>query len=203
MSSPKQPKTKLAAKAEQTRKRLIDATLELLPRFGFQRLSLATVAERAGVTKGAIYGHFGSKERLLLAALGTRPESRPDRTPWPKSRKGTVRQRLRRIGEAVLANHDATAASAAASVEFLHYALTHSEMKSLVGKLAARSREQMQENILALFTPEELPMPLESFALLLTALISSLNYSLAFADGGIRRETILALFEGLAGPPRK
>lgn len=199
LSSPMQPKSKLAVKSARTRTRLIETTLELLPKYGFHRLSLDTIAKRAGVTKGAIYGHFGSKEQLLLAALGTRPESRPDRLPWPNIRGGTVRERLRRIGEEVLAQQKVSSSTAIAGVEFLHYALTHSEMKKLVGELALQSRKEMEKNILNLFSSEELPMPVESFALLLTSLISSLTYSLAFAEGGIRRETILALFEGLAG----
>ncbi len=90
--------SKLAAKAAQTRRRLIDAALELLPKYGFHTLSLDMIATHVGMTKGAIYGSFPSKYALIMEALGTRPGLRPDRLDWPQGRHGSVRERMRRLG---------------------------------------------------------------------------------------------------------
>ena len=60
--------SKLAAKAAQTRRRLIDAALELLPKYGFHTLSLDMIATHMGMTKGAIYGSFPSKYALIMEA---------------------------------------------------------------------------------------------------------------------------------------
>jgi AcrR family transcriptional regulator len=52
-----------------TRARLLDAAARVYARHGFAGATLDEVAAEAGFTKGAVYGHFGSKENLLLALL--------------------------------------------------------------------------------------------------------------------------------------
>ena len=57
-----------AEKKAATRERLLAAAERMAKRDGFARLSLDAVAEAAGLTKGAIYSNFASKEEFLLAA---------------------------------------------------------------------------------------------------------------------------------------
>lgn len=54
------------AQAEGTRTRILDALVEVLAD-GVDTLSIPTVAERAGVSVGTIYRHFGDKAGLLNA----------------------------------------------------------------------------------------------------------------------------------------
>lgn len=51
---------------EQTRAAIIEAGLELFGSGGYHGTSVSDVAEAAGITKGAFYHHFESKEELLL-----------------------------------------------------------------------------------------------------------------------------------------
>jgi AcrR family transcriptional regulator len=51
---------------------VLDATLVVLDRFGYRRLTLEEVARRAGTTKPAIYRRWPNRQRLVLAALGQR-----------------------------------------------------------------------------------------------------------------------------------
>lgn len=53
----------------QTRARLLEAAAKVYARRGFAGATLDEVAAEAGFTKGAVYGHFGSKENLLLALV--------------------------------------------------------------------------------------------------------------------------------------
>jgi AcrR family transcriptional regulator len=53
----------------QTRGRLLEAAARVYARRGFAGATLEEVAAEAGFTKGAVYGHFGSKENLLLALV--------------------------------------------------------------------------------------------------------------------------------------
>ena len=53
----------------QTRARLLEAAARVYARSGFGGATLDEVAAEAGFTKGAVYGHFGSKENLLLALM--------------------------------------------------------------------------------------------------------------------------------------
>ncbi|MES9968412.1 MAG: TetR/AcrR family transcriptional regulator [Candidatus Thiodiazotropha sp.] len=57
------------ADADTTRKSLLEAAYEEIHRFGYQAASLNAILERTGVTKGALYHHFGSKLQLGYAVL--------------------------------------------------------------------------------------------------------------------------------------
>jgi AcrR family transcriptional regulator len=52
-----------------TRAALLEAAARVYARRGFAGATLDEVAAEAGFTKGAVYAHFGSKEKLLLALL--------------------------------------------------------------------------------------------------------------------------------------
>jgi AcrR family transcriptional regulator len=51
-----------------TKDRLLEAAAEACVADGFESVTLAGIAERAGVTATAIYNHFASREELLYAA---------------------------------------------------------------------------------------------------------------------------------------
>jgi AcrR family transcriptional regulator len=59
----------LRQRATQTRARLLRAATEVFDRDGFAGSSLAEVCARAGVSKGALYCHFRSKEALGVAII--------------------------------------------------------------------------------------------------------------------------------------
>ncbi len=54
----------------QRREAMLAATRELLTEQGFDCVTMNAVAERAGVVKKTLYNTFGSKDELLLAAIG-------------------------------------------------------------------------------------------------------------------------------------
>lgn len=60
-----------AEKAEATRARLIGIAADLFGRRGYEGTSIEEVLERAGVSKGALYHHFPSKEALFEAVFRT------------------------------------------------------------------------------------------------------------------------------------
>ncbi|SHE56547.1 transcriptional regulator, TetR family [Microbulbifer donghaiensis] len=51
--------------AQETRERILDAAITVFHKHGVARPSLTEVAELAGVTRGAVYGHFRNKADLL------------------------------------------------------------------------------------------------------------------------------------------
>jgi AcrR family transcriptional regulator len=58
-----------SARRAQTRARLLQAAAVLYAQRGFGGATLDEVAAQAGLTKGAVYDHFGNKENLLLALM--------------------------------------------------------------------------------------------------------------------------------------
>src|SRR4029453_6330670 len=59
-------------KKARTRAQLIDAAAAVFARRGFVAASLDEVAEEAGLTKGAVYSNFNSKEELFEAVIEDR-----------------------------------------------------------------------------------------------------------------------------------
>jgi TetR/AcrR family acrAB operon transcriptional repressor len=55
--------------AEQTRQDLLDAALTIFSKKGYTATRLEDIAQAAGVTRGAIYHHFGSKTDLFIALM--------------------------------------------------------------------------------------------------------------------------------------
>jgi TetR/AcrR family acrAB operon transcriptional repressor len=49
--------------------RILDVTAELISRYGYDKTSVSDIAAAAGISKGAIYLHFASKDELFEALL--------------------------------------------------------------------------------------------------------------------------------------
>ncbi len=56
-------------RAIETRQRLLDAALARIVRQGYEATSVAEVCDEAGLSKGAFYHHFSSKQALVVALL--------------------------------------------------------------------------------------------------------------------------------------
>ena len=69
-----------------TRARLLEAAIDCLAELGWTASTVAVIAERAGVSRGAAQHHFPTRERLVAAAVEHVTLARADE----------VRQRLRR-----------------------------------------------------------------------------------------------------------
>lgn len=63
------PRRSHADRRAATRARIIAAVTEAIAEVGFQRTTAAEIAQRAGVTWGAVQHHFGGKDGTLLAVL--------------------------------------------------------------------------------------------------------------------------------------
>ena len=77
----------LKRRAEQqaeTRRRIVEAAVELHGTLGPARTPLSLVAERAGVQRHTLYAHFPDERSLLLACSGLAAERDPlpDAEPW-------------------------------------------------------------------------------------------------------------------------
>ncbi len=56
-------------RGEETRSRILDAAAERFAQHGYEATSVMEICQRAGVTKGAFYHHFPSKQTVFLELL--------------------------------------------------------------------------------------------------------------------------------------
>src|SRR3954470_2872435 len=67
----------VSSKREQTHTAILHAARQLFEERGAQAVKLEDVARRAGVSRQAVYLHFGSRAGLLLALVGHVDETGP------------------------------------------------------------------------------------------------------------------------------
>src|ERR1700750_2245739 len=76
------------------RKRILDATLAIASKGGYEAVQMRAVAERADVAVGTLYRYFPSKVHLLVSALGREFERIDAKTDRTTLSGGTPYQRL-------------------------------------------------------------------------------------------------------------
>jgi AcrR family transcriptional regulator len=105
-----------AESKERTRQRLLSEAERLFRQRGYAATSLEQIAEAAEVTKGAIYGHFASKEDLMLSAMEAAPS--PDYSATLNDESRPLRERLAEFSRAVSAEQPGDAEELAVLLEF-------------------------------------------------------------------------------------
>ena len=156
-------------KRERTRAALLEAARALIRQNGYERTTMEEVAQRAGMTTGAIYGNFKNREELFIA-LGQKY--------WapivPKVGPGaTFAEAMRALAKATLAAVDDRAPVAVGRLTGLAYALTSSELRARVHEITKGSYEIGAE-WLRTFDASELPMPPDALVRVIHALIEGL-----------------------------
>src|ERR1700761_805988 len=122
-------------KRQRTRASLLDAARWLIREKGYEHTTLEEIAERAGMTTGAIYGNFKNREDLFIA-LG--------QTYWapikPRVKPGaSLAEIMRAMADATIAALPDRSAAAVGRLTGLAYTLTHEEMRQQVEKVTAES----------------------------------------------------------------
>lgn len=156
-------------KRERTRATLLEAARALVREEGYERTTLAKVAQRAGMTTGAIYGNFRNRDELFIA-LGE--------TYWapvaPVIKPGaTFAEAMRAFAKATIAAVDERAPAAIGRLTGVAYALQNEDLRSRVVDVTRGSYEFGVE-WLRRFDPAELPMPPRTLVRVLHALIEGL-----------------------------
>lgn len=181
-------------KRARTRAALIEAAAEVIGERGYERTSLEAVAQRAGMTRGAIYGNFRNKEELLLAFAETR--WRPLR---PALRRGaSLREQLGVIGAAVAEAADQRRAEAAGVFSFLTYVATHETIRR---QLVAGNEEIYALMVPALegfINPAELRMPAADLVRILHGMSDGFVIARILQPEIFTRDLIVRAFQALA-----
>jgi AcrR family transcriptional regulator len=181
-------------KRARTRLRLIEAAAELFAEQGFHRATLAAVAHRAGMTTGAIYGNFRSKEELFLAIFEA-----PSSGVNVQFRQGApLKEQMRLLGEATVAFLPTAQARGVLFAEFQTYVQTHPQMQADVERRAHASVARLADSWRGVISEDEIGMSLPQFVVVIDALIAGLIGQRLLTPSVVTDETIVAAFEALA-----
>lgn len=94
------------AAVEDTRQRIIDATVELHNEKGVLATSMQDIAARAGVALGTVYRHFPSIEDLVPACGGRNLELNPPPTAAVFEHRSGGRERLEALVSALFTHYE-------------------------------------------------------------------------------------------------
>ena len=180
-------------KRSRTRARIIEAAVEVIREKGFYRASLEEVASRAGMTRGAIYGNFASRDELFEAVIETRW-----RPIMPLRQGATLKEHMRIVGDAVVAAIPARRAQALGALSLQIYALTHENARVRIANLNRELYRRGGQQLAEALPPGELPMPADEFVRVLHALADGLLLLRFLQPDLITDDLIVAAFDALA-----
>jgi len=181
-------------KRERTRAKLLEAARELVREKGFEHTSLEQIAGRAGMTTGAIYGNFKSRDDLFIA-LGLRYWEPIKPRVKPGADFAGV---MRAIADATIAAIPDRAAAAVGRLTGLAYTLQHETMREDVAKITAESYAFGEEWLRSVTSPEELPMPAAQLVRVIHAMSEGLVFQRLLTPDLIPDRVIRAAFAALA-----
>ena len=97
-----------AKRQEETRRRIVEATVELHETVGTARTTISAIAEKAGVERLTVYRHFPDERALLSACSGHWNASNPPPDPASWTQIADPEERLRSALAEVYAYHRQT-----------------------------------------------------------------------------------------------
>ncbi len=181
-------------KRERTRAALLDAALALTREKGFEQTTLQDVAERAGMTTGAIYGNFRNRDELFMAlAVRQWAPVVPRFTPGQ-----SFAELMHAMADAVLASIPDRRPAAVGALTFRAYALRHETVREAFREEMAKGLAAGATWIQAVFAVDDLPMPAEILVRVINALMEGLLFQRFLTPELMPDEVFYAAFAALA-----
>lgn len=180
-------------KRDRTRATLLEAARSLIREKGYEHATLDAIAERAGMTTGAIYGNFRNRDELLLA-LG--------QTYWPPIKPkvqlgATFPEILRALADATLRVIPDRSAAAVGRLTGMAYTLTHDELRARVIEFTGDSYAFGEAWLRSVAKEEDLPMPPAQLVRVIHALSEGLIFQRLLTPELMPDEVFHAAFAAL------
>lgn len=186
-------------KRDRTRAKLLEAARCLIREKGHEQTTLEDIAQRAGMTTGAIYGNFKNREDLFIA-LG--------QTYWspivPKVKAPTsFREIMRAMAEATIEAIPERRAAAVGRLTGLAYTLNHADLRSRVKEVTAESYALGEQWLRTMTKEDELPMDAKRLVPVIHALTEGLVIQRLLTPELVPDEVIRSAFAALAAKSGK
>ena len=180
-------------KRERTRAKLLEAARSLIREKGYEHTTLDAIAERAGMTTGAIYGNFKNRDELFLALGQTYwPPIKPNVRP-----RATFPEIMRALADATLAAIPDRSAAAVGRLTGLAYTLTHEELRAKVTEFTAQSYAFGEQWLRSVTKEEDLPMPADQLVRVIHVLTEGLVFQRLLTPELMPDEIFRAAFAAL------
>ena len=181
-------------KRDRTRAKLLEAARSLIREKGHENTTLEDIAERAGMTTGAIYGNFKNRDELFIS-LG--------QIYWapikPQVKSGdSFPAIMRAMAEATIAAIPERRAAAVGRLTGLAYTLTHEAMRAQVREITAQSYAFGEQWLRTVTKEEDLPIPADQLVRVLHAMTEGLVFQRLLTPELVPDEIFLAAFGALA-----
>jgi len=185
-------------KRERTRAQLLEAARSLIREKGYEHATLEAIADRAGMTTGAIYGNFKNRDELLIA-LG--------QAYWPPIKPivkagASLPEIMRALSDATLAAIPDRRSAAVGRLTGLAYAITHEDLRAQVVEFTARSYALGEEWLRSVTNPEELPMPADQLVRVIHVLTEGLVILRLLTPELMPDEVFHSAFAALGNAPK-
>jgi AcrR family transcriptional regulator len=143
-SLPETSDDRRAARRQVTRTRLLRAAHDVFATRGYTRATIDLIAEAAGLSKGAVYFHFSSKEDVFLAVLWSRLQSEEHRLriAVPAQKDRPLEPLLRQV-IAYLWLDPRDAAWPQLLIEFWSHAGRNKRVREAIGAVAEHRRQAL------------------------------------------------------------
>lgn len=183
-------------KRARTRAKLLAAARELIGEKGYERTTLRDVAERAGMTSGAIYGNFKNRDELFIALADVywapiKPRYAPD---------ASFAEKMRALAEATIAAIPERRSAAVGRLSGMAYALTHEELRAQVQAATAASFSRGAAWLAEVAADGEAPMAPDILVAVIHAMTEGLLFQRFLTPELVPDEAFYAAFAALAGP---
>jgi AcrR family transcriptional regulator len=127
---------------QQVRARIVQAANDVFGTLGYHRATMRDVVAASGLSVGAIYTYFGSKDELFLACCDFTAETVGGAIAARLAQGSTTRERLRIALGFYLDTLDGTAGMAADPAVLIH-AWAEAEQEPAIREMLGRRREQI------------------------------------------------------------
>jgi AcrR family transcriptional regulator len=187
--SPRRP----GIKRSRTKAALIEAFWSLVDELGFSAATLEAVAQRAGMSRGAIYSNFASRADLLFAAAGERG-LKIDRD---FSQPGTLDEQLRGFAKGLAETLPNAPGTQRWHAELLLHIATQPALKEQVAAGFGALFQAMAAQLEAQHR-DELAISAGSLALAIQSLTMGLVYQAILSPEAVTEGAVLEAFAALA-----
>lgn len=147
---------------EATRKLLLESAVEIFAKFGFHGASVDKIAEHAGFSKGAVYGHFHSKEELFLALLEKRMNMHAENINKLIEQQYSLSHTIEKINAYFNSVKEENRTMSMLNMEFLLYAMRKESVREKWKEMISKSVSRISESIDSLMNKENHKLNLSS-----------------------------------------